>query len=314
MPELAVMLSTPTPEDLDDQAIDWQTLLHSGTATARQRLDYQRWQQLSPAHKNAAQEAEALWADIGLTASAEQHRARPRRRAYRWASGLAAGLVLAVLGYGATDSVPSWSDTHHTGVGQRQQWLLSDGTRVTLNSATALSVDFTGTQRSVTLRKGEALFELADDPSRPFVVQAGQDRVAAKNGVFSVRRDAGQTRILVASGAAQVQHQAQTLELQPNQQALYQAGQAVAERQQVDANALTAWQRGKLIFNRKPLQEVLAELERYQYGRIVLPDATLGAMQISGVFDLNDPQNLLHTLEQRYGLNITYLPFVAWVH
>ena len=91
-------------------------------------------------------------------------------------------------------------------------------------------------------------------------------------------------------------------------------GQAVAERQQVDANALTAWHRGKLIFNRKPLQDVLAELERYQYGRIVLPDATLGAMQISGVFDLNDPQNLLHTLEQRYGLNITYLPFVAWVH
>ena len=314
MPELAVMLSTPTPEDLDDQAIDWQTLLHSGEASARQRLDYQRWQQLSPAHKTAAQEAEALWADIGLTASAEQHRARPRRRAYRWASGLAAGLVLAVLGYGAADYVPSWSDTHHTGVGQRQQWLLSDGTRVTLNSATALSVDFTGNQRSVILRKGEALFELADDPSRPFIVQAGQDRVAAKNGAFSVRRDAVQTRVLVASGAVQVQHQTQTLELQPNQQALYQAGQAVAERQQVDANALTAWHRGKLIFNRKPLQDVLAELERYQYGRIVLPDATLGAMQISGVFDLNDPQNLLHTLEQRYGLNITYLPFVAWVH
>ena len=314
MPERAVMPLTPSSDDLDDQAIDWQTLLHSGAATARQRLDYQRWQQLSPAHKNAAQEAEALWADIGLTASAEQHRARPRRRAYRWASGLAAGLVLAVLGYGATDSVPSWSDTHHTGVGQRQQWLLSDGTRVTLNSATALSVDFTGNQRSVTLRKGEALFELADDPSRPFIVQAGQDRVAAKNGAFSVRRDAVQTRVLVASGAVQVQHQTQTLELQPNQQALYQAGQAVAERQQVDANALTAWHRGKLIFNRKPLQDVLAELERYQYGRIVLPDATLGAMQISGVFDLNDPQNLLHTLEQRYGLNITYLPFVAWVH
>ncbi|MBP3865173.1 MAG: FecR domain-containing protein [Pseudomonas sp.] len=308
------MPSTPSSDDLDDQAIDWQTLLHSGEASARQRLDYQRWQQLSPAHKTAAQEAEALWADIGLTASAEQHRARPRRRAYRWANGLAAGLLLAVLGYGATDYVPSWSDTHHTGVGQRQQWLLSDGTRVTLNSATALSVDFTGNQRSVILRKGEALFELADDPSRPFIVQAGQDRVAAKNGAFSVRRDAVQTRVLVASGAVQVQHQTQTLELQPNQQALYQAGQAVAERQQVDANALTAWHRGKLIFNRKPLQDVLAELERYQYGRIVLPDATLGAMQISGVFDLNDPQNLLHTLEQRYGLNITYLPFVAWVH
>ncbi|MCU1726442.1 FecR family protein [Pseudomonas sp. 7P_10.2_Bac1] len=308
------MPSTPSSDDLDDQAIDWQTLLHSGEASARQRLEYQRWQQLSPAHKAAAQEAEALWGDIGLTATAEQHRARPRRRAFRWASGLAAGLVLAVLGYGGLTYMPHWSDTYHTGVGQRQQWLLSDGTRVTLNSASALSVDFTTTQRIIKLRKGEGLFELADDPSRPFVVEAGQDRVQAKDATFSVRRDADQTRVLVATGAAQVEHQAQTLELRPNQQAMYRAGQLVAERQQVDAHALTAWQRGKLIFNRKPLQDVLSELERYQYGRIVLPDTALGAMQISGVFDLNDPHNLLRTLEQRYGLNITYLPFVAWVH
>ena len=79
------MLSTPTPEDLDDQAIDWQTLLHSGEASARQRLDYQRWQQLSPAHKTAAQEAEALWADIGLTPTAHTHvdTPRPRRKAAR---------------------------------------------------------------------------------------------------------------------------------------------------------------------------------------------------------------------------------------
>jgi len=308
------MPSTPSSDDLDDQAIEWQTLLHSGDASAGQRTAYQRWQDLSPAHQTAAREAEALWADIGLTATAEQHRTRPRRRAFRWASGLAAGLVMAVLGYGGLEYVPRWSDTHHTGVGQRQQWLLSDGTRVTLNSATALSVDFTASQRTITLRKGEALFELANDPARPFVVEAGQDRVQAKDATFSVRRDADQTRVLVATGAAQVEHQAQTLELRPNQQALYHAGQPVAERQQVDANALTAWHRGKLIFNRKPLQEVLSELERYQYGRIVLPDTDLGAMQISGVFDLNDPHNLLHTLEQRYGLNITYLPFVAWVH
>ena len=305
--------TTPSCDTLDDQAIDWQTLLHSGEATARQRLDYVRWQQLSPAHKAAAQEAEALWADIGLTASASQHRARPRRRLYRWASGLAAGLVLAVLGYSSPEIIAGWSDTHHTHVGQRQQWLLSDGTRVTLNSATALTVNFTGNQRRVSLRKGEALFELAEDPSRPFVVEAGHEHVQARNGTFSVRREADQTRVLVAAGTAQVQHQTHTVELQPNQLAVYRHDQPAPERQYVDAHAYTAWQRGKLIFNRKPLQDVLTELERYQYARIVLPDTQLGALQISGVFDLNDPQNVLHTLEQRYGLNITYLPFVAWV-
>ena len=305
----------PSPDDLDDQAIDWLTRLHSGDATARERLAYAQWQHLSPAHKAAAQEAEALWADIGLTPTAHTHvdTPRPRRKAARWASGLAAGLVLAIFGYSAAEGVPGWFDTHHTGVGQRQQWVLSDGSRVTLNSNSAITVDFNELRRTLSLRKGEALIEVAEDPSRPFIVEAGADRVQAKSATFSVRRDPDQTRVLVATGAAQVEHQAQTLELRSNQLAVYRAGQTLAERDQVDAHALTAWHRGKLIFNRKPLQEVLAELERYQYGRIIVPDAGLGALQISGVFDLNDPHNLLHTLEQRYGLNITYLPFVAWV-
>lgn len=307
--------STDDLDDLDDQAIDWLTRLHSGDATARERLAYAQWQHLSPAHQAAAQEAEALWADIGLTPTAHTHvdTPRPRRKAARWASGLAAGLVLAIFGYSAAEGVPGWFDTHHTGVGQRQQWVLTDGSRLTLNSNSAITVDFNELRRTLSLRKGEALIEVAEDPSRPFIVEAGADRVQAKSATFSVRRDPDQTRVLVATGAAQVEHQAQTLELRSNQLAVYRAGQTLAERDQVDAHALTAWHRGKLIFNRKPLQEVLAELERYQYGRIIVPDAGLGALQISGVFDLNDPHNLLHTLEQRYGLNITYLPFVAWV-
>ncbi|MOA57705.1 hypothetical protein D3C78_1819320 [compost metagenome] len=59
---------------------------------------------------------------------------------------------------------------------------------------------------------------------------------------------------------------------------------------------------------------MLAELERYQHGRIVLSDQQLGAMQVSGVFDLDDPQGLLRTLEQRYALKVTYLPWLAVVY
>jgi transmembrane sensor len=59
---------------------------------------------------------------------------------------------------------------------------------------------------------------------------------------------------------------------------------------------------------------VLAELERYQHGRILLSDSKLAALEVSGVFDLNEPQALLHTLEQRYGLKVTYLPWLAVVY
>ena len=60
--------------------------------------------------------------------------------------------------------------------------------------------------------------------------------------------------------------------------------------------------------------QVLAELERYQHGRILLSDTTLAALEVSGVFDLDEPQALLRTLAQRYGLKVTYLPWLAVVH
>ena len=66
--------------------------------------------------------------------------------------------------------------------------------------------------------------------------------------------------------------------------------------------------------NGKPLGQVLTELERYRHGRIVLSDSKLAAMEVSGVFDLDEPEALLRTLEQRYGLKVTYLPWLAVVH
>ncbi|MDN7144057.1 FecR domain-containing protein [Pseudomonas sp. JQ170] len=285
----------PAPQpisDISDDALDWQVLLHSGNATDADRERYLRWRTLSPGHTQAALEAEALWGDLGQTrAAAELTVPAPRRR--RWGSALAASLVLALVGYGGWQQAPALLADYHTAVGQQQRITLADGSHVLLNSASALSVDFTDGQRRVMLKAGEALFEPASDP-RPFVVDAGGEPVQGSGAVFSVRRDGSGSRVVIAQGEAQVGDR--VLQATP------------------DARALTAWQRGKLIFNGKPLREVLAELERYQHGRIVLSDQQLGAMQVSGVFDLDDPQGLLRTLEQRYALKVTYLPWLAVVY
>ncbi|MHC2144737.1 FecR family protein [Pseudomonas sp. 210_17 TE3656] len=288
-------LAMPAPQplsDLSDDALDWQVLLHSGNASEADRVRYQRWRQLSPAHTEAAREAEALWGDLGQTqAAAQLTAAAPRRR--RWGSALAASVVLALVGYGGWQQAPALLADYRTSVGQQQRITLADGSQVLLNSGSALSVDFSDGQRRLMLKAGEALFEPASDP-RPFVVEAGGESVQGSGAVFSVRRDGSHNRVVIAKGEAQL-----------GERRL----QATA-----DAGALTAWQRGKLIFNGKPLREVLAELERYQHGRIVLSDQQLGAMQVSGVFDLNDPQGLLRTLEQRYALKVTYLPWLAVVY
>ncbi|WP_240791782.1 MULTISPECIES: FecR family protein [Pseudomonas] len=292
MTDVAAM---PAPEplcDLSDDALDWQVTLHSGNASVADQARYRRWCQLSPQHAEAAREAEALWQDIGHTASAAST-PPPLRRRWARLAGIAASLMLLMAGYGGWQQAPFWRSDYHTGVGERQRITLADGSRVTLNSASALSVAFTGAERKVLLRAGEALFEMADDP-RPFVVEAGAAPVTAEGAVFSVRREAGGNQVVLAQGRAEVD--GQTLQPAP------------------DARTRTAWQRGKLIFNGKPLGQVLAELERYQRGRIVIPDHQLAALEVSGVFDLDDPQALLRTLEQRYHLNVTYLPFLAVVY
>lgn len=286
-------MSEPQPiADLSDDALDWQVLLHSGHASAADRDRYQRWRGLSAEHRLAAEDAEALWGDLGHTQAAAVLPKAPVRRP-AWGRAIAASLLLALVGYGGWQQAPALLADYHTSIGERRTITLEDGSKVTLNSASALSVNFTGERRNVSLKAGEALFEPAADP-RPFVVESSAEAVQGSDAVFSVRRQGETSTVVVSRGQAQVG--GRLLQVSP------------------DAQAQTAWQRGKLIFNGRPLREVIAELERYQHGRILISDSQLGALQVSGVFDLNDPHGLLRTLEQRYALKVTYLPWLALLY
>ncbi len=307
---------TEPPENLEDTAIDWLVLLHSGQATAAQRLAFQRWRQSSPAHARAADEAQRLWGDLGQTRAAQQHQqdASPATRTRRWWPALAASVLLALGSVIGWQQWPAWTSDYYTAVGQQQSLTLADGSRVTLNSASALSVAYSADERRVILERGEALFEPAADGQRPFVVQARAERLHSAAGAFSVRRDGDRLTVVVREGQVQFTGEHAPVLLQADQRLQYQAGQPLLAQQSVDAASLTAWQRGKLIFNGRPLGEVIGELERYQQGRILVSDDQLARLAISGVFDLNDPQGSLRTLQQRYPLQITYLPWLAVLH
>ncbi|RBJ85597.1 FecR family protein [Pseudomonas sp. MWU12-2534b] len=303
-------------ENLEDAAIDWLVLLHSGHATPAQRMAFQQWRQRSQAHAAAAAEAQQLWGELGHTETARAHQALPAvgRRPRRFWPALAASLLLAVgCGIG-WQQWPALSSDYHTGVGQQQRITLADGSRVTLNSGSALSVAYSTHERRVVLRAGEALFEPLADPQRPFVVQAQAQQLQSAASAFSVRRDNDQLTVVVREGQVQFSGDHAPVLLQADQRLQYQPGQPLLAQQSVDAASLTAWQRGKLIFNGRPLGEVIAELERYQHGRILISDGQLAALAISGVFDLHDPQGSLKALQQRYPLQVTYLPWLALLH
>ena len=305
---------TELPESLEDTAIQWLVLLHSGNATAAQRMAYQQWRQTSPAHAAAAHEAQQLWGDLGQTQAAQQHRAAPIPRSWRGWPALAASLVLAVVSGVGWLQWPALTSDYHTAVGQQQNITLADGSRVTLNSGSALSVAYSAGERRVILQAGEALFEPVADPQRPFVVQADAQSLHSAASAFSLRRDGSRLTVVVREGQVQFTGDHAPVLLQADQRLQYQSGQPLLAQQAVDAASLTAWQRGKLIFNGRPLGEVIGELERYQHGRILISDSQLAALAISGVFDLHDPQGSLQALQQRYPLQVTYLPWLAVLH
>lgn len=311
--------SLSSNSDLEDEAIERLVHLHSGRANAADRLAFQNWSQLSPAHRAAAQTAQALWSALPQTETAQRHEVagtistRSHRR-WRGSAASAASLAMIALTLGLYHQGPVLYADHSTTTGERREIHLADGSQVWLNSGTALSVDFSDARRDIRLYRGEALFAVAKDSERPFVVHAAEGEVRAIGTRFDVDLRDHQVEVRVSEGVVQVDSAgAPPARLTIGQGLQYQQGQAPGAVRDVDLRSADAWQRGKLIFNRQPLGEVLGELERYLPGKLYLTDDTLRALLVSGVFELDDPRGMLDTLVQTQPVQITRLPLLTLV-
>ncbi|WP_296277172.1 FecR domain-containing protein [Pseudomonas sp. UBA7530] len=302
--------------ELDDQASELLLRLHAGGKQAAARAEWQRWRRQSLAHARAARDAEALWAALEHTDSARRHR-QQNRAARRWrlpamAAALCLGLLLTLLG--RPQLLENLSADHYTAVGERRLIELEDGSRVWLNSDSALSVRYSAGARDLELQRGQALFEVAKDAQRPFVVQAANGQVRAVGTRFDIALRADRVQVEVSEGVVQVRSGAAPgVRVDAGQRLDYRQRQAPGPLQVLDLDNASSWQRGKLIFNQRPLGEVLAELERYMPGRIVIEDAALREQRISGVVDLDQPEALLANLERLQPLRITRLPWLVLV-
>lgn len=299
---------------LSDEAIERLVRLHSGSTGAAERMDFLRWRGLSVEHERAAREAEALWGVLPETRHAEDYRRRVRRPR-RWLALAASACVAAIA---VTIVLPEplaalYAD-YATRTGERRMLELADGSRIWLNSDSALSVDFGPQQRRLRLHSGEALFEVAKDAARPFIVEARGGEVRAVGTRFDVDSRGPQVRVDVTEGVVQVNSAGSApVRLSAGERLSYREAAAPEPVQPLDLSSASAWQRGKLIFNQRPLGEVLDELERYLPGRIVLTDGALRQHKVSGVFDLKDPDALLKTLERLQPVTVTHLPWLVLI-
>ena len=163
----------------------------------------------------------------------------------------------------------------------------SDGTELTLNTRTVAEVEWHLRTRQVRLVDGEALFDVAHAAWRPFLVRAGATTVRVVGTAFNVRRADPRVTVTVLRGRVHVEDASGDAVVLGARQAAESAGGVLAVRAAPDPGAAAAWKDGKLMFDRTPLAQALADINRYRNVPAVLADPALDGLQISGVFDLS---------------------------
>ncbi|WP_020678388.1 FecR domain-containing protein [Methylopila sp. 73B] len=310
--------SSPPDDRLSDEAIDWIVRLRSGRASAEDRDAFAAWRSQSPEHEAAALEAESVWRGLGAAGEAlpDDHGA-----AQADAKGVSRRklLSLAALGAGATALAGSdWARLHleadhATGPGGPESFTLPDGSTARLNATSAIQVAYTPFERRLTLLAGQGAFDVRPDAARPFVVDAAGGAARAFGTSFDVDIRSTEVVVTVLSGQVEVATAGATSPAGRGERIRFRAGSSPSAAETVDVEAETAWRRGKLIFNGRPLADVVAEVERHRRGRIVIANRSLAALAVTGTFDLGDGDAVLRAVEDTLPARVTRLPFLAIV-
>jgi transmembrane sensor len=226
-----------------------------------------------------------------------------RRHFMIGALAAATAAVTATVGWRLLDNV----ELHRTKVGERRVVALKDGSRVTLNTASTVEVSFSGAERRVRLVRGEALFEVAHDARRPFLVDAGGARFRALGTAFNVRLRPDVVELTVTQGVVGVAAGEGAVETRVAAR-IAAGGGAVVRSGAVAPTVLddqhlrqrTAWQDGVLEFDGESLAQVVGEFNRYRRQPIVIGDARLEALRIGGRFEVDEADKFLAALTSSF--------------
>jgi len=312
---------------VEKEAAFWFARLRSDELGEEDRARFSRWLAADPAHVSAYADYQGLWSDLDEVAAsgaildlrreALKLADQPRRvRRPRWAplGAIAAGIAVALIGgwmlvQGPTLVPQAVSSngpaTYRTEVGERSSITLADGSVVQLNTDSLLEVEYLEGRRGLKLLRGQALFEVAHDRSRPFVVEAGGQQITALGTAFDVHIGAGETRVTLIEGRIEVKrvNGSALFPVAPEVRKLTAGEQLVAPEKRpfvvrvADVEEAVSWREGRVIFSDEPLAQVIEEINRYSNRKVVLGDGDLGDMRVSGVFRPGSADRFVAALE-----------------
>lgn len=322
-----------------EQAAEWIVALSADDPDEREqaRADFAAWKHADPRHAAAAASLEHVLGHVSGARASTAGAGRPARSALDAAHGGArrqhrlkrAGTALALA---CALAMPAWLAFHtwppaylladiRTASGEWRTQTLSDGSRITLRSGSAVNLRYDAARRAVELVRGEILVEVAKDAARPFVVETADGSMRALGTRFVVDREADATVLDVIESRVL----AQTPRRQAGERAgtVVQAGQRVrmtpdgiGPTEPIDARSLDdAWRHHQLVVDDRPLADVLDELARNRRGALYFDRAALAGIRVNAVLPLDDTDRALQLLAINYpALRIrTLTPYLVYV-
>lgn len=289
-------MKTP-PTDLEI-AIDWLVRLQRPNVSPADWLAFDAWLSASEHHGRAYDAA--LLMDLQLAGyEPETIQATPlpsnamnmstSQKTWRWpvvgatvASLLiCAGFIWQYQGHTAPEA------SYATAIGAHKTVHLSDGSRIDLNAASRLTVDFDRTRRQVRMKNAEAYFDVAKDPRRPFIIEAGHSQIRVVGTAFDVKNRDGQLVVSVERGIVDVQPSpsagSKHYRLRPGQALSYNPSTDLINVSLAENGEASSWRTGRLIYRDQPLSVVVADLNRQFDRPIRFGDAQAGKMRLTGV-------------------------------
>ncbi|WP_417450646.1 FecR family protein [Kordiimonas sp.] len=333
-----------------EQAADYYLGLQDGTISGAELHAWQEWLLAEEEHRRAFSRLETLWGVLE-TATAEDIAALPapdlaeshtpggsvlsmvapnasRTRAtprfnVGWMGAMAASVAAALIAVyvvlsGSEAPEAPLVQTYETAHSERRAVDLADGSIIELNAGSAIAVAYTEAERRITLERGQAIFTVAKNPKRPFVVRAGFGSVTAVGTVFNVRKTGGDVEVQVLEGTVAVRPRADADATRGSEtassvalvtagrQTSYSMGGTLAP---VVANNITdlGWRTGVLTMVDLPISDVINRLNRYLASEITIGDEAVGQLRFTGTVYPDQVQAWLEGLEQGYPIDVVHL-------
>jgi transmembrane sensor len=324
------------------EAAAWLTRLRSAESHDATQREFVEWLKQSPQHVkhylelaslDVTLQDSALYDDSALGVSTHSEslnivqwpqvkshappavRQQPSRRSVRRL--FMAASVIAVLALGGLYAI-RWvtsSDEYRSRLGEIRSFELIDGSVVTLNTQSEIRVQYTQVARDIELVRGEALFKVAKRSNLPFRVHVNNTVVQAIGTEFNVYRKATGAIVTVMEGRvailppqAQTLPEPQRLELEAGEQVAVASSRVVRRLDPPEVARVTTWTQRRLVFDRVPVAEVVAELNRYNREQLSVGDPQLARRAVTGTFESSDPESFVQFLKQQGGVAVIEEP------